>query len=310
MQSPSATSPLVLGWSPLAGTAPSHPGAAVERLGRAGIGSRGCSCRECPGARGAVPGCRTGGSRGSPGLSSLLAALGEYPGASPAPLWGSPSGIWGMIPAPTEGSAVSAAPAPSPRLTGIWGQVLSLPPGLLAASPPCPLILSLGKGAAAKGRPREALPGGAPCAGGDFGELPGAATRPLLVPSGGSCPPAASLPAATHSSGSASGDGGSDTHSVSTIWGSENARLAGAASGSWVENSDRLWGRGFAWGGTSGCREILGFPHAGAAGHGRVPGGVWGGRGARLPLADPINPTGIHGVDREWKGMLSSLLQS
>lgn len=229
----------------------------------AGIRSSGCcSTRECPAAHGAgslptePPGCApgwVGSSRpGAGGFSSLHAALGtpaEHPGASLAPLWEPPSplGIWGMIPARMEGSAASAAPAPSPRLrggraaAGLWGQISgdkSLPPGLLAASraasPPRPPVLSLG---AAEGNARDVLPGecgagGGSCASGDFGELPGAATRPLLVPSGGSCPPAAALPGATHSSGSASGDGGSDPHSVSTIWGREKARLAGAASGS------------------------------------------------------------------------------
>lgn len=229
------------------------------RLDPAGI----CSGRECPAGSlpAGIPGCGTGGS--------LLSSLGA-PAASLAPLWDSPPGIWGTIPAPTRGSAASAAPAPSPLLRGgcapggLWGQLLSLPPVPLAASPPRRFILSLGKGGDAKGNARDALPegrgaGGASCACGDFGELPGAATtRPLLVPSG-----AAALPGATRSSGSASGDGGSDAHSVSTIWGREKARLARAASGSWVENSDRLGAggeRGLPGEAPRGARNYWGSP--------------------------------------------------
>lgn len=63
-------------------------------------------------------------------------------------------------------------------------------------------------------------------------------TQHFLPPSGVSSPPAPPLPArspcseqpfSTHTSGSASGEGGSDTHSVSTICGREKALLPGAA---------------------------------------------------------------------------------
>lgn len=74
----------------------------------------------------------------------------------------------------------------------------------------------------------------------DFSEMPGD-PRHFLPPLGASSPPAPPLlagspgskqPLSTHASGSASGDGGSDTHSVSTIWGREKALLPGAARAS------------------------------------------------------------------------------
>lgn len=146
-----------------------------------------------------------------------------------------------------------------------------------AASPPSPpigwLILCLERdgnpqvSAAARAQPRDGVfggcraeAGGYPAADGDFLEVP-RDTRHFLPCWGASFPaalpgrsPRSERPLSTKTSASASGDGGSDTHSVSTICGREKARLPAGASGAWVENSERLR----AGGAMGQCRELPG----------------------------------------------------
>lgn len=186
--------------------------------------------------------------RGSPSPASPGTALAEGRAASPPP---------GPAASP-RGQGCCAAEGPRREVL----LLPSCPPAAFrAASPPSPpmggLVLCLEKDGttpaaredlqvspAAWPRPRDGAlrgcgVGGYPGADGDFLELPGDA-RHFFPPSAVSSPPAPPRPAgsprseqpvSTHTSGSASGDGGSDTHSVSTICGREKALLPGAAAG-------------------------------------------------------------------------------